>query len=122
MAGGLAGVLVAGNPEHAGGSLTHACWAGVGFAALVTWPGGAWRRGPSVPWGLRSAVSAVVAVIMLGLLAWFLVELIAKGGQVGLAERVMGVAQAGWPLVVVLSCRLRRPGVRARSAGTGARR
>jgi hypothetical protein len=28
MAGGVAGVLVAANPEHAGGSLAHACWAG----------------------------------------------------------------------------------------------
>ena len=26
------------------------------------------------------------------------------GGQVGLAERVMGGAQAAWPLAVVLSC------------------
>jgi hypothetical protein len=58
MAGGLAGVLVAVNPEHAGGSLAHACWAGAGFAALVTWPAGAWRGGLSVPWGLRPAVSA----------------------------------------------------------------
>ena len=53
IAGGLAGLLVAVNPEHAGGSLTHAFWAGAGFAALVTWPGGAWRRGSSVSWGLR---------------------------------------------------------------------
>lgn len=110
MAGGVAGVLVAANPEHAGGSLAHACWAGVGFAALVTWPAGAWRRGLSVPWGLRPAVSAVVAGIMIFLLAWFLAELVARGGQVGLAERIMGVVQAGWPLAVVLSCRLRRPG------------
>ena len=28
------------------------------------------------------------------------------GGQVGLAERVMGGAQAAWPLAVVLSCYL----------------
>jgi len=106
MSAAGAGLLVAANPEHAGGSLAHACWAGAGFAALVAWPGGARRRGPSVPWGLRPAVSAVAAGLMLGLLAWFLVELIAKGEQIGLAERVMGVAQAGWPLVVVLSCRL----------------
>jgi len=105
MAGGLAGLLVAANPEHAGGSLAHACWAAVGFAALVAWPGGAWRRGPSVPWGLRPAVSALAVGLMLGLLAWFGAELAAGGGQIGLAERVMGVAQAGWPLVVVLSCR-----------------
>jgi hypothetical protein len=108
MAGGLAGVLVAANPEHAGGSLAHACWAGAGFAALLAWPGGAWRRGPSVPWGLRPAVSALAAGLMLGLLAWFLVELVAGGGQIGLAERVMGVTQAGWPLMVALSCRLSR--------------
>jgi hypothetical protein len=90
----------------------------VGFAALVIWPGGAWRRGLSVPWGLRPAVSAVAAGTLTGLLAWFLVELVAKGGQVGLAERIMGVAQAGWPLAVVLSCRLHRTGARtARPAG-----
>jgi hypothetical protein len=28
------------------------------------------------------------------------------GGQAGLAERVMGGAQATWPLAVVLSCYL----------------
>jgi len=106
------------NPEHADGALTHAFWAGAGFAALVTWPGGAWRRGSSVPWGLRPAVSAVSAVaagILLGLLAWFLAELIAAGGQAGLAERVMGAAQAGWPLAVVLSCRW--PGAQTPTAG-----
>ena len=104
MAGGAAGILVAANPEHAGGSLAHAFWAGVGFAALVAWPSAAWRRGHPVPWGLRPAVSASAAGVLLGLLAWFGAELIIAGGQVGLAERVMGIAQAGWPLVVVLSC------------------
>jgi Protein of unknown function (DUF998) len=105
MVGGAAGVLVAANPEHAGGSLTHAFWAGVGFAALVAWPGGAWRRGPSVPWGLRPTVSAGAAATLLALLAWFLLDLVTGGGQAGLAERVMGVTQAAWPLAVVLSCR-----------------
>ena len=78
-------MLVAANPEHAGGSLAHACWAGVGFAALVTWPGGAWRRGLSVPWGLRPTVSAVAIGIMIGLLAWFLAELVAarRSGRLG---------------------------------------
>jgi hypothetical protein len=110
MAGGMAGVLVAANPEHAGGSLAHACWAAAGFAALVTWPGGAWRRGPSVPWGLRPAVCAAAVGIMTGLLAWFLAELVVRGGQAGLAERIMGTVQAGWPLAVVLSCRQHWPG------------
>lgn len=109
MAGGAAGVLVAASPQHAGGSLTHAVWAVVGFSALVAWPGGAWRRGAGVPWGLRPVVSVSAAAILLGLLAWFGVELVAGGGHVGLAERVMGVAQASWPLVVTLSCRLSLP-------------
>jgi hypothetical protein len=117
MAGGVAGVLVAANPQYAGGSLAHACWAGVGLAALVSWPGAAWRRGPSVPWGLRPAVSAVATGVMIGLLVWFLAELVTRDGQVGLAERIMGVAQAGWPLAVVLSCRLSRPAARTVRAG-----
>jgi hypothetical protein len=45
-----------------------------------------------------------VAVLVL-LLAWFAVEVVTEAGQVGLAERVLGVAQAVWPLTVVLSCR-----------------
>ena len=69
MAGGAAGILVAANPEHAGGSLAHAFWAGVGFAALVAWPSAAWRRGHLVPWGLRPAVSASAAGVLLGLLS-----------------------------------------------------
>jgi hypothetical protein len=43
---------------------------------------------------------------MLALLVWCSTELVMGGGQAGLAERIMGVAQAGWPLVAVLSCRL----------------
>ena len=37
------------------------------------------------------------------LLAWFGAELITAAGQAGLAERIMGAAQAAWPLTVVLS-------------------
>ena len=112
IAGGLAGVLVAANPNHDGGSLTHACWAVAGFAALVVWPAGAWQRGASVPWGLRLAVSVTAAGILLGLAAWFGAELFAGGDQVGLAERVLGAAQATWPLAVVLSCRLSQASAR----------
>jgi hypothetical membrane protein len=104
-AGGAASVLVAANPEHVGGSLPHGLWAAVTFAALIAWPIGAWRRGPSVPWGLRPAVSAAAVVVLLALLAWYLTELTSRGGLTGLAERVMGTAQVGWPLVVVLSGR-----------------
>jgi len=107
MAAAVAGVLVAANPEHPGTSLPvpHMIWGAAGCVALVAWPAGAWRRGPSVPWGLRPAVSAAVMAVLLTLLAWFVTELITGGGQVGLAERIFGTAQALWPLTVVVSCR-----------------
>jgi Protein of unknown function (DUF998) len=116
IAAALAGILVAVNPEQPGTSfpLPHMIWAAAGCAALVAWPAGAWRRGPSVPWGLRFAVSAAAMTVLLALLAWFGAELITRGGQAGLAERVFGAAQALWPLVVVVSCR--------RAARTGTKR
>jgi hypothetical protein len=104
-AAGAASVLVAANPEHPGGSPTHGLWAAVTFTALIAWPTGAWRRGPLVPWGLRSAVSAAAVATLLALFAWYLMELTTKGGSTGLAERVMGTAEVAWPLAVVLSCR-----------------
>ena len=103
---GVAGILVAANPEHAGGfgSVPHFVWATIGFAGLTTWPVAAARRGTAVPWGLRPAVAAGAVAVGFALLAWFGAELIMAGGQVGLAERVLGTAQAVWPLAVVLSC------------------
>ncbi len=105
-AAGAASILVAANPEHVGGSPVHGLWAGVTFTALTAWPTGAWRRGPSVPWGLRPAVSAAAVGTLLALLAWYLTELTTRGAMTGLAERIMGTAEVGWPLAVVLSCRL----------------
>jgi hypothetical protein len=107
MAGAAAGMLVAASPEQPRTSfpLPHMIWAAAGGAALVAWPAGAWRRGPSVPWGLRPAVSVGAVGVLLALLAWFGAELIAGGGQAGLAERIFGAAQALWPLAVVVSCR-----------------
>lgn len=117
IAGGIAGMLVAASPDHGGGgSLAHALWAAVGFAALTAWPVGSCRRGHRVPWGLRPRLSAAVACVLLGLLGWFLVELTYGGGQIGLAERILGAAQALWPLLVVLSCRQNRARVRALTA------
>jgi hypothetical membrane protein len=103
---GVAGILVAANPEHAGGfgSVPHFVWATIGFAGLTTWPVVAARRGTAVPWGLRPAVAAGAVAVMFALLAWFGAELIMAGGQVGLAERALGTVQATWPLAVVLSC------------------
>jgi Protein of unknown function (DUF998) len=106
IAGGTAGVLVAATPEPAlGGSAAHAFWAAIGFVALTVWPLGGTRRGPSVPSGLRPAVSAVAAGVLLGLLVWFAAELMTRGGQIGLAERVLTEAQAVWPLAVIWTCR-----------------
>ena len=107
MAGAVAGLLVAASPEQPGTNfpLPHMIWAVIGCAALVAWPAGAWRRGPSVPWALRPAVCAGAVVVLVALLAWFGAELITAGGQAGLAERVFGAGQALWPLAVVVSCR-----------------
>jgi len=106
IAGAVFGMMVAANPAHpGGGSVAHAVWAALGFAGLAAWPAWAWRRGPLVPWGLRSAVCAGAVAVQLVLLAWFVGELLSGARQVGLAERFVGGAQAIWPLVVVLSCR-----------------
>jgi hypothetical membrane protein len=106
MAGGVAGVLIAANPEHPGirFPVPHMICAAIGGAALVAWSAAACRRGSSVPWGLRPAVSAGAGFVLLILVTWFAVELITAGGQAGLAERVFGGAQALWPLAVVVSC------------------
>jgi hypothetical membrane protein len=107
IAAAVAGVLVSVNPERPGVTMPvpHMIWSAAGCLALVAWPALASRRGPSVPWALRPAISAGVVAVLLALLAWFATELIAYGGQAGLAERIFGIAQALWPLAVVLSCR-----------------
>jgi len=107
MAGGIAGVLVAAFPVHTGDGApgSHILWAAVGVAALAVWPAAASHRGPAVSWALRPGVSVLAGVILLVVLAWFGMELITSAGQAGLAERVLGEAQAGWPFVVVMSCR-----------------
>jgi hypothetical protein len=107
IAGAVAGVFVAANPEQPGTNypLPHIIFGAAGCAALVAWPAGAWRRGRSAPWGLRPAVSGGAVAVLLVLLAWFGAELITAGGQAGLAERIFGAGQALWPLAVVVSCR-----------------
>lgn len=106
MAAAVAGVLVAANPEYPGTRfpIPHMICGAAGCIATVAWPAWAWRRGPSTPWGLRPVVSAGAVGVLLILAAWFAVELVTGGGQAGLAERVFGVAQALWPLAVVVSC------------------
>lgn len=130
VVGGIAGILVAANPETVGragsvvadGSLRHAVFAAVGFVALTIWPvaaarpGEAERGGPAgVPWALRPAAAAVASALTAVLFCWFLIELVAGGGQLGLAERVLGEVQALWPLVVVASGRAYLKDSRTRS-------
>jgi Protein of unknown function (DUF998) len=104
--GAAAGMLVTVNPQPAeGGSVSHAVWAAAGFVALAVWPAGAWRRGSLVPWGLRPAVCLGAVAVLVVLQAWFCAEVVAGAGHAGLAELVLGLAQAVWPLTVVLSCR-----------------
>jgi hypothetical membrane protein len=114
IAGAIAGMLIAVNPEHPGyTSIPHFVCAALGFAGLAGWPLAAWRRGPSAPWALRRAACCWAVAAQLALLGWFVVELVNAGGQVGLAERLVGAAQALWLLAVVVSCRAARSPVTA---------
>jgi hypothetical membrane protein len=108
IAGATAGMLVAANPEHAGGfgSVPHFVFASLGFAGLTLWPAAAAQKSPEAPWGLRLAPAVAAVALQFALLAWFGTELILGAHQVGLAERIMGGVQATWPLAVVLSCYL----------------
>ena len=95
-AGAVAGMMVAANPEHAGGfgSVPHFIWASLGFAGLTLWPARAAQRGPAVPWGLRPAVAAAAVAVLFALLAWFGAELI-LGGRAGRAGRAGGGRRPG---------------------------
>ncbi len=110
--GGLATAAVAAFPlpagESEGGAPLHVLAASAAFGLLGTWPlaerlARGRRADRSLPWGLRTPAVTGASLALLGTLAWFGVEL--GGDRVGLAERVAAAAQAGWPLVVVLSAR-----------------
>jgi hypothetical membrane protein len=104
-AGGVATVLVAAFPlPRTGGSRPHEVAAGIAFAVLALWPALSWRTASAAP-GLRPVVAVAAAVVLLGLVGWFGVELFRDGTRVGLAERLAAGAQSVWPLVVVLTAR-----------------
>ncbi|MCG5463125.1 DUF998 domain-containing protein [Micromonospora sp. NPDC053740] len=115
--GGLATLVLVAFPQNPDGdSTTHAVAAGVAFGALAVWPALAVpRRGaPSLdrerdrpPAPVRRAALAA-AVVLLGLVGWFAVELLTGGAWTGLTERLAAAAEAGVPLVAVLVSR-RRP-------------
>lgn len=106
IAAGLSGLIVAGSPEPSNGQFSgrHAVAAALGFALMAVWPLLASRVGPGMPWALRPAISLIPFAANVLLLSWFVLELTTGGGDLGLAERALGVVQVFWPLVVVLSC------------------
>jgi hypothetical membrane protein len=108
MAGAVAGMLVAVFPERPGVifPVPHMICAAAGCLGVVTWPALAWRRGREVPWGLRAGPAFAAVAVLVVLVIWFGAELLTRGAQAGLAERVFGAAQALWPLAVVASCRI----------------
>jgi len=104
-AGGAATVLVAALPEPDGGaSNNHGVAATVASSAVAVWPALAARRDPRVSWVLRPVVSYTVALVLAGLLCWFVIEL-HGGTMAGLAERVAALAEALWLMVVAVALR-----------------
>ena len=106
IAGGVAGVLVASYPVRMGGGAPpgHILWAVTGLTALAVWPLAAARHGKDVPWLLRPEAALAATVLLVAMLALFGIELAVSAGQAGLAERVLGEAQSGWPFAVAMSC------------------
>jgi hypothetical membrane protein len=91
--GGLATLLIAFAPQPAHGSSTlHLALAGVGLTALAIWPVQDGRRG--------RLAAGVLALLLL----WFAIALQADA-VVGLAERILTVAEALWPIAAVRSVR-----------------
>lgn len=120
MMAGLATVAVAVNPVTAAGghgSLPHTLAAAAAFGSLAVWPILGLKRGPAGPWALRPAAGVASSGTLLGLLAWFYIELATGGGQLGLAERVAAGSQSLWPLAVVLACGQRQRRLHQPSAG-----
>jgi len=113
--GGLGTLLVAAFPLPAGvsSSLAHTAAAAVAFVSLAVWPAFAGTRrqvpGRTVAVLLRPQACAAATGTLLLFLAWFIVEQLASGPRVGLAERVAAGAQSVWPLAVVISARRSQP-------------
>jgi hypothetical membrane protein len=101
--GGVCSMLIAAYPQHSSsGSPAHEAFSVVGVVLMTIWPVAAIRRESDAPWCLRPRVTYYAVLVNLGLLAWFTVELF-NGPLLGLAERLVTVDQATWPLAVVLS-------------------
>ncbi|MET0189732.1 MAG: DUF998 domain-containing protein [Pseudonocardia sediminis] len=98
------------NPWHMGS-------AAVGWLAFTAWPlavsrarddGGDDRGG--TPAVLRRGPAWAATAVLVGLMAWFGLELLLGGDRLGLAQRVLVVAQTLWPMAVALAAFRRRWG------------
>lgn len=124
--GGLATLSVSALPlPKVGSSIWHGVAALVGFVTLAIWPAFGWpafgwpalgwlglgwpalgwTRAGAVPWGLRGRVCVAATVTLLAITGWFGFSL-SSGHLVGLSERFAAGAEAVWPLIVVISCRV----------------
>jgi hypothetical membrane protein len=111
--GGVGTVLVAAFPQPVrGNSIAHTAAAAIAFVALAAWPVLASRKG-SGPALLRPGAAVPATCMLFGLILWFVFEV--HGSHRGLAERSAALAEALWPLAVVVAAR-------RRTAGPGAAR
>jgi len=102
IGGGLATMLVAAFPQPAhGNGVSHTIAATAAFTLLAAWPVLAAHH-QDAPLLRRGAATSATAV-MFGLLLWFVLE--ANGTHRGLAERSAALAEALWPLLVVMTSR-----------------
>jgi hypothetical membrane protein len=103
VAGGMGTVLVAAFPQPVhGNSVAHTVAATIAFTALALWPVFAASRRSGIPL-LTRLPSVSATVVMAGLLVWFVLEV--HGSHRGLAERAGALAEALWPLVIVVTGR-----------------
>lgn len=101
--GGVCSMLIAAYPQHRhSGSPAHEAFSSLCVILMALWPIAAARRDPDAPYCLRPRIAYPAVFVNLGLLAWFTAELF-NGPLLGLAERLVAVDQALWPLAVVLS-------------------
>ncbi len=110
---GLGTALVAAFPLPTGGrtSWAHALFAVIAFLALALWPMALLSRrwGPAEinrPFPTRAPTAIIASVVVWGILCWFGINQLLGGRQVGLSERVAGVVESTWPLVVVVAARV----------------
>jgi hypothetical membrane protein len=108
--GGVATTLVAIFPEpNRGTSDRHGVAATIASSAVAVWPALAARSGPRVSWPLRPVASITASIVLIGLLAWFAIELQQRDTLAGLSERMAAGAEALW--VGLAAATLRRSGL-----------